>query len=809
MLPFALACGVLLGAARAQAPANWHRGIVFGLDEWTTPNATGDSSYARASMDALAATGASNVRLVFTQYQDNVNTTSIYAIDPPSALASATPAAVKSIALYARSLGLNVTVAPILDPNWDNPANGRSSDIDKTNFASRLGIGKNFTEDAWTSWFSSYTAYVLPYASLAQEVGATMFEVASELDIAFSHPPNAPRWRTLIAAIRQAFPPPGLLTIASNTGTLRNITWFDALDAIGVDAYYGLGEQLPLGTSPQIADLVAAWQPIVADLSALASSTGKAIFITEIGYESRPSCHVRPWGTSTRDNDDDSAWLEDHDMQCQAACYEAALEVFTAQPWFRGIYWWLWRSDPSHGGTCDGDFTPHGKPAEVVLRRWYGNYTCEEDGGYGPAFLHPTLDPALEQHQSKSWVDIAGAADMECDGSMAIHRSLQQLHADMGVSNDTVLRSTQKRTWNGYVFGGPDEWSYPGYRYDSYGAQLSLETLATIGADSVEIIAQWYFNNVTDTTMYPITDVNNPLRTSTDDELTAIIQRAHNAGMQVILTPMLDPDWLLPAQQFCRDTTNPGCYWRGQIGLFWPDNECGPGSAYAEWHGNYASFVLHYARLAQTLGVEAFLISHELEHANWNCPDLWLSLIAQVRQVYGGKISAALQPSVLNPQYAQLMRAWIIEMDFTGIDCYLSLPGIQPTKLPWQDVSVESLLQAAQQIMPQFAALYNDTGKKIVCTEVGWAARPWTWAHWGGQAVLDPEDCSVLDQCAAPNAFALAYNWHLQTYYQQDWFDGVLYWLWRADPTAGGMSDDGFVPVGKPAIPLLKAAWAA
>ena len=69
---------------------------------------------------------------------------------------------------------------------------------------------------------------------------------------------------------------------------------------------------------------------------------------------------------------DDSAWLEDHDMACQANAYEALLRVFAHEPWWNGVFWWLWRADATAGGTGDSDFTPHGKPAEAVLRRWYG-----------------------------------------------------------------------------------------------------------------------------------------------------------------------------------------------------------------------------------------------------------------------------------------------------------------------------------------------------------------------------------------------------------------------------------------------------
>ncbi len=56
-----------------------------------------------------------------------------------------------------------------------------------------------------------------------------------------------------------------------------------------------------------------------------------------------------------------------------------------------------------------------------------------------------------------------------------------------------------------------------------------------------------YFSNVSDTNLYPITDPDNPLRTSTDEEIAAILAAAKARGLKTVLTPMLDPDWTLPA----------------------------------------------------------------------------------------------------------------------------------------------------------------------------------------------------------------------------------------------------------------------
>jgi hypothetical protein len=118
---------------------------------------------------------------------------------------------------------------------------------------------------------------------------------------------------------------------------------------------------------------------------------------------------------------------------------------------------------------------------------------------------------------------------------------------------------------------------------------------------------------------------------------------------------------------------------------------------------------------------------------------------------------------------------WVQALDFIGVDCYFTPPlppwsgpgGLQPSDfhppLPWQDLNLTLLLEAQAKLMPPFAALSAATGgKRIVCTEVGWASRPWAYGYRAGQPRLDAEDCSVSDQCISPVAQGLAYQALLQ-----------------------------------------------
>ena len=90
---------------------------------------------------------------------------------------------------------------------------------------------------------------------------------------------------------------------------------------------------------------------------------------------------------------DDSAWLLVVDVSCQDNAYEALFRYALSKPYIHGVYLWLWRSDPTTGGTYNGDFTPFAKPAETTLRRWYGGNIS---GGGAAALLAARRGARLE-----------------------------------------------------------------------------------------------------------------------------------------------------------------------------------------------------------------------------------------------------------------------------------------------------------------------------------------------------------------------------------------------------------------------------
>ncbi len=316
----------------AQAQPQKQKGISYAT-WWSGQYVNPDADLALAN---LHDTGANWISLIVTQYQDNISSTVIY-----STIATPTDIDLIHVITQAHSLGLNVMLKPHVDLAND-PTHWRGQ------------IGQDFTETEWNAWFITYQDFINHYAQLAQTNGVEQFCVGTELSATQS---KASDWRAAITDVRSYFN--GSLTYAANHGDETNITWWDAVDYIGVDAYYPLTGK----SDPTVEELKTAWQPFVSTLEAVAFTWNKSIIFTEIGYRSQDGTNQHPWDWQIGGK---------VDLQEQADTYKAAFESVFNQSWFAGIYWWAWETDPFQGGPCEDGYTPYDKPAEDVLRAWYG-----------------------------------------------------------------------------------------------------------------------------------------------------------------------------------------------------------------------------------------------------------------------------------------------------------------------------------------------------------------------------------------------------------------------------------------------------
>ena len=381
----------------AGAPTPRQKGISYAAwwpGEYSRP-------YSDQALAELRDTGADWISLIVTQYQDSFASTAIRATP-------ATPTDADLIHAMARahSLGLKVMLKPHVDLEND-PAHWRGE------------IGQGFSEGQWASWFGSYANMINHYAALAQAHGVEQFCVGTELNATQG---RVSQWRSLIAGVRAHFR--GQLVYAANWGAETSLTWWDALDLIGVDAYYPLTNQ----NNPSIAELKAAWAPRVSMLRDLSTRVRKPVIFTEIGYRSQDGANRHPY---------DWQVTGAVDLQEQADAYQAALETFFDQSWFAGAFWWAWAVYPAYGGSCNDDYTPHDKPAEDVLRSWYG-------GGRRtiPRDPLPAEQPALiiySDRLGEGWEDWSWDGSIDLAASNPVYRGSRAISARLAPSGALSL----------------------------------------------------------------------------------------------------------------------------------------------------------------------------------------------------------------------------------------------------------------------------------------------------------------------------------------------------------------------------------
>ncbi len=302
------------------------RGIT--IVDWTAGGY--GSVTAESSLAALAATGANTAVIVVTAYQATPASVALRVGDPRTP----TPIAVRRMVGAAKTRGLRVTLKPHVDLD-DGSWRGTIAPSDAR------------------SWFDSYRAFVLQWASLARSLAVEQFVVGTELAGTLGH---AAEWRRTIAEVRAAFP--GEVLYAASWDEAGKVPFWGALDLVGVDAYFPVADRADAGRL----EMLAGWQPWLDRLRLLHRQTGRAILLSEIGYRSSDGAGLAPYEFAP------GAKL---DLGEQADLYWAALQATGEQPWIRGVYWWNWPADGS-GGRQDTDYTARGKPAAQELAATWG-----------------------------------------------------------------------------------------------------------------------------------------------------------------------------------------------------------------------------------------------------------------------------------------------------------------------------------------------------------------------------------------------------------------------------------------------------
>ena len=315
---------------------NLQRGVNLPL--W---NSDVDMTQLGLSLDQFKADGGTHVAVNVTWFQDNINSTSIA---PNFNMYSANDATVIATIQAIEARGLSVTLKPLVDL-----AN------DPNDWRGEIAGGTN-----WFNGTSGYCAFMDHWAGIATQYHVQMLDIGTELDSTTSQDSG---WRSVVNGVRaQGYT--GKLTYSANAGDPAisgNVDWWDAMDYIGIDAYYQLTSQ----NDPSLSQLQSAWASRAASINSwwngLPANQKKPVLFTEVGYCSQSGTNIEPWNWTYSSTPDQ---LE------QANCYQALLsQLWGKQSWFQGTYWWNWEVTPHPGDTLG--YTPQDKLAEQVMSQYY------------------------------------------------------------------------------------------------------------------------------------------------------------------------------------------------------------------------------------------------------------------------------------------------------------------------------------------------------------------------------------------------------------------------------------------------------
>ncbi|MGK0359863.1 MAG: hypothetical protein ACI9U2_002169 [Bradymonadia bacterium] len=283
-------------------------------------------------VDEIASLGASHMSLVVQWSQTDVTASAL----GPDAKETLPDARLRGMIRRARAHGVDVMLFPIL---W----------VEHRKVGEWRGTLAPIDPDAW---WASYATFVLHYAHIAQDEGAAIYSIGSELA---SLEVEEPRWRALIAQVRAVFK--GQLIYSANWDHYAEVPFWDALDLVGLTAYY----ELTADPDASVAELTTAWRKIrdvLLDWRALTRTKAPLVF-TELGYPSIDGTATAPW---------DYTRTTAVDLEEQRRCLEAFRRAWGHREELAGVFFWNWFGP---GGPQDRWYSLKGKPALEVVKRWY------------------------------------------------------------------------------------------------------------------------------------------------------------------------------------------------------------------------------------------------------------------------------------------------------------------------------------------------------------------------------------------------------------------------------------------------------
>jgi hypothetical protein len=199
------------------------------------------------------------------------------------------------------------------------------------------------------------------------------------------------------------------------------------------------------------------------------------------------------------------------------------------------------------------------------------------------------------------------------------------------------------------------------------------------------------------------------------------------------------------------------------------------------WEESYQNYILHFAKIADSMKAEIFCIGTELGESIRQRPEFWNSFIDTIKKTFRGKLTyAANWDDYKNFPFWQ-------KLDYIGVDAYFPLindkkPDVIGLKKEWSKYSSE-----LEKISTQYkrAVMFTEYGYRNVDYN---AAEPWK------------ENEGNQNDEAQVNAYEAFY----QTFAAKKWFAGGFVWKWYLNEGRHRRSEIDYTPQNKPAAKVIE-----
>ena len=291
-----------------------------------------------------------------------------------------------------------------------------------------------------------------------------------------------------------------------------------------------------------------------------------------------------------------------------------------------------------------------------------------------------------------------------------------------------------------------------------------VESSAAAGADWVSIAPGWYQETRGASRIRP-----DPIRTPPDDDIHSLIDRAHAAGLRVMLKPFLESD---------------DGVWRGDVRPADP----------TAWFADLASMTHHYAEIAESSGADLFCLGTDLGFSEAALATEWRSLIVDVRRRFNGPLTYAASHAASSGLGGYADVPFWDDLDFIGVNAYFPLAD--------RLISHAQLADAWNVWLEEIEKWRADRklDRPVIFTELGYRS---TATAATQPRAADPVKPHEVD----PDLQANLYTAFFGLPYRQEALQGVFWWRW--DPDNTDAKGAAFPPNGKPAEAVLRRAYTA